>query len=104
MTDVVTAIFHQKWLVGKPGTALELNVNQGAGHPEDSLVIHVGATVPGETRGDRRQKTLALSVFQLRLLTMNSLMVWSLGFHKHFFLPFVFLILTCMRGLLFHCI
>lgn len=50
MADVVTAIFHQKWLVREPGTALKLDVNKGAGHSENGLVIHVGATVPEETR------------------------------------------------------
>lgn len=77
MTDVVTAIFHQKWLVRVPGTALKLDVNKGAGHAENGLVIHVGATVPEETRiKDTGQRS-----FNCNPIDLNSLMLWSLGLH-----------------------
>lgn len=73
MTNVVTAVFHQKRLVGKPRTALQLNVSERTGHSENRLVIHVGATVPEETIVREEGLPVAFP------LTVNSLLLRYLG-------------------------
>lgn len=55
-------------------------MNQRAGHSKNCLMIHVGATVPEETRvGDNTQLEVLSTEF---LFMVNSLILWSFGFHK----------------------